>query len=246
MGEREEEATGETEAGEGRGLVNGGTGSGDRGDHRSSDETSGTSLHAFTEGRSASEKLGIRDNEDSLAVIESIRDGIATTGAAPLAELLDNKPSPRSTPCSETRSASPSPRRLIASPSSTPPNHRTTDSRSQKHERPSRTDRRSKARQSPDVRAILDAAFDRLAFSDPERHVAQERVGRVRTGPSTPDQARVDGGRRFTGPREQGEDFLEQGAEDERAFVSSRWATLTMTAGVGLFLGLSHSRISSE
>jgi hypothetical protein len=37
--------------------------------------------------------ISIRDEEDSTAVIESFRDGIATTGAAPLAELLDNKPS---------------------------------------------------------------------------------------------------------------------------------------------------------
>src|SRR5690606_11551596 len=37
--------------------------------------------------------LSIRDEEDSAAVIESFQDGIATTGAAPIAELLDNKPS---------------------------------------------------------------------------------------------------------------------------------------------------------
>jgi hypothetical protein len=37
--------------------------------------------------------ISIRDTEDSAAVIESFEHGIATTGAAPLAELLDNKPS---------------------------------------------------------------------------------------------------------------------------------------------------------
>jgi len=37
--------------------------------------------------------ISIRDTEDSAAVVESFQDGIATTGAAPLAELLDNKPS---------------------------------------------------------------------------------------------------------------------------------------------------------
>ena len=37
--------------------------------------------------------LSIRDEEDSVAVVESFADGVATTGAPPLAELLDNKPS---------------------------------------------------------------------------------------------------------------------------------------------------------
>ena len=35
----------------------------------------------------------VRDEEDSLAVTEAIDDGVATTGALPLAVLLDNKPS---------------------------------------------------------------------------------------------------------------------------------------------------------
>lgn len=35
----------------------------------------------------------VRDDEDSTAVVEAFRDGLATTGAAPLALLLDNKPS---------------------------------------------------------------------------------------------------------------------------------------------------------
>jgi len=35
----------------------------------------------------------VRDNEDSSAVVEAFSDGIATTGAPPLALLLDNKPS---------------------------------------------------------------------------------------------------------------------------------------------------------
>lgn len=37
--------------------------------------------------------LSIRDEEDSAAVTEALADGIATTGEAPLALLLDNKPS---------------------------------------------------------------------------------------------------------------------------------------------------------
>ncbi|MBW2735767.1 MAG: hypothetical protein JRH20_25555 [Deltaproteobacteria bacterium] len=37
--------------------------------------------------------VSARDNEDSTAVIESFEDGVATTGAAPIAALLDNKPS---------------------------------------------------------------------------------------------------------------------------------------------------------
>jgi hypothetical protein len=37
--------------------------------------------------------LSIRDEEDSAAVTEALADGIATTGEAPLAVLLDNKPS---------------------------------------------------------------------------------------------------------------------------------------------------------
>jgi hypothetical protein len=35
----------------------------------------------------------VRDNEDSAAVVEAFADGVATTGAPPLALLLDNKPS---------------------------------------------------------------------------------------------------------------------------------------------------------
>ena len=35
----------------------------------------------------------VRDTEDAVAVIEAVQDGIATTGTAPLAVLLDNKPS---------------------------------------------------------------------------------------------------------------------------------------------------------
>lgn len=37
--------------------------------------------------------LSVRDTEDSVAVIESFENGVASTGAAPLAQLLDNKPS---------------------------------------------------------------------------------------------------------------------------------------------------------
>jgi len=35
----------------------------------------------------------IRDEEDSAAVVEALADGVETTGTAPLAELLDNRPS---------------------------------------------------------------------------------------------------------------------------------------------------------
>ena len=41
----------------------------------------------------ASVGLSVRDTEDSVAVIESFDNGVITTGAAPLALLLDNKPS---------------------------------------------------------------------------------------------------------------------------------------------------------
>jgi hypothetical protein len=41
--------------------------------------------------------LSVRDHEDSAAVIESFESGVATTGAAPLAQLLDNKPSNHTT-----------------------------------------------------------------------------------------------------------------------------------------------------
>jgi len=37
--------------------------------------------------------FSVRDTEDSAAVVESFDNGVATTGAAPLAQLLDNKPS---------------------------------------------------------------------------------------------------------------------------------------------------------
>lgn len=37
--------------------------------------------------------LSVRDTEDCAAVVESFQDGVANTGAAPLAQLLDNKPS---------------------------------------------------------------------------------------------------------------------------------------------------------
>jgi hypothetical protein len=36
--------------------------------------------------------LSVRDTEDSAAVVESFEGGVATTGSAPLAQLLDNKP----------------------------------------------------------------------------------------------------------------------------------------------------------
>ncbi len=37
--------------------------------------------------------LSVRDAEDGAAVVEALTDGIATTGAAPIAQLLDNRPS---------------------------------------------------------------------------------------------------------------------------------------------------------
>ena len=37
--------------------------------------------------------ISVRDNEDGAAVAEAFADGVATTGAAPIAQLLDNRPS---------------------------------------------------------------------------------------------------------------------------------------------------------
>jgi hypothetical protein len=37
--------------------------------------------------------MSVRDNEDGAAVAEAFADGVATTGAAPIAQLLDNRPS---------------------------------------------------------------------------------------------------------------------------------------------------------
>lgn len=182
--------------------------------------------------------ISIRDEEDSTAVIESFRDGIATTGAAPLAELLDNRPSNHT---AEVDAALGDTIRIRSTvqraqnkahvegafglfSATAPPlelNHRasvrhiaaqvlglvtTTWARATNHRpRPRRggssraqlytveptdeqiaaarralEDRRRRqelarqtleARQRPDVRAFLDAAFERLALLDPERHV---------------------------------------------------------------------------
>lgn len=48
--------------------------------------------------------VSVRDEEDSTAVTEAFSDGIATTGAAPLAELLDNKPCNHTSVVEETLS----------------------------------------------------------------------------------------------------------------------------------------------
>ncbi|HEU4577884.1 MAG TPA: hypothetical protein VFS67_06500 [Polyangiaceae bacterium] len=182
--------------------------------------------------------ISIRDAEDSAAVIESFRDGIATTGAAPLAELLDNKPSNHTPEVDTALGDTIRIRATVQRPqnkahvegafglfsTTAPPlelDHRasarqiaaqvlglvtTTWARAMNHRpRPGRggssraqlyaleptdeqiaaarrtlEERRRRqelarqtleARQRPDVRAFLDAAFDRLELTDPERHV---------------------------------------------------------------------------
>lgn len=182
--------------------------------------------------------ISIRDEEDSTAVIESFQDGIATTGAAPLAELLDNKPSNHTAEVDAALGDTLRIRATVRRPqnkahvegafglfSTTAPSLEldlrasarqiaaqvlglvtTTWARASNHRpRPGRggssraqlyaiepTDeqiasaRRSleerrrrqelarqtlEARQRPDVRALLDAAFERLVLLDPERHV---------------------------------------------------------------------------
>lgn len=182
--------------------------------------------------------ISIRDEEDSAAVIESFRDGIATTGAAPLAELLDNKPSNHtaevdgalgdtiriratvqrpqnkahvegafglfstSAPPLEldlrasARQIAAQVLRLVTTTWARASNHRPrrgrggasraqlyaiepteeqiAAARSALEERWRRQElarQTLEARQRPDVRAFLDAAFERLALADPERHV---------------------------------------------------------------------------
>ena len=182
--------------------------------------------------------ISIRDNEDSAAVIESFRDGIATTGAAPLAELLDNKPSNHTPEVDAALGDTIRIRSTVQRPqnkahvegafglfsTTAPPleldlragarqiaaqvlglitttwaramNHRPrkgrgglsraqlcatepTDeqiaaARRALEERRRRQDlarQTLEARQRPDVRAFLDAAFERLELLDPERHV---------------------------------------------------------------------------
>jgi hypothetical protein len=182
--------------------------------------------------------ISIRDEEDSTAVIESFRDGIATTGAAPLAELLDNKPSNHTAEVDAALGDTIRIRATLQRPqnkahvegafglfsATAPPLHldlrasarqiaaqvlgliTTTWARASNHRpRPGRggtsraqlyatepteeqiaaarsalEERRRRqelarqtleARQRPDVRAFLDAAFERLALPDPERHV---------------------------------------------------------------------------
>jgi len=182
--------------------------------------------------------LSIRDQEDSAAVIESFRDGIATTGAAPLAELLDNKPSnhtpevdavlgdtlrirstvqrpqnkahvegafglfARTAPPLEldlrasarqiaaqvlglvtttwARAMNQRPRRDRGGLSRAelygiePTDEQIAAARAAFEERRRRQElarQTLEARERPDVRAFLDAAFDRLALLDPERHV---------------------------------------------------------------------------
>jgi hypothetical protein len=184
--------------------------------------------------------LSVRDNEDSTAVVESFQDGVATTGAPPIAQLLDNKPSNHS-PEVDAALAPHGTLRIRATPErpqnkahvegafglfaqDVPPI--SLDTRQDRHgiakallflialtwaravnHRP-RVDRggRSRvelyddkptdeqvaaarqaleercrrqelarvtfeARQRPEVRALLDAQFERLGLADPERHV---------------------------------------------------------------------------
>jgi hypothetical protein len=184
--------------------------------------------------------LSVRDTEDTTAVIESFGDGVATTGAAPLAQLLDNKPSNHA-PEVEAALAPHGTLRIRATPSrpqnkahvegafglfsqEVPPLALDTHQHSRgiarallflvamtwaraSNRRP-RADRggRSRvelyaetptdeqiaaarraleerrhrqelaratlaARERPEVRALLDAHFERLSLADPERHV---------------------------------------------------------------------------
>ena len=182
--------------------------------------------------------ISIRDNEDSAAVIESFRNGIETTGAAPLAELLDNKPSNHTPEVAAALGDTLRLRSTVQRPqnkahvegafglfsTTAPPleldlragarqiaaqvlglvtttwacamNHRPRKSRGglsrtqlyaieptdeqiaearrvleERHRRQELARQTLEARQRPNVRAFLDAAFDRLELSDPERHV---------------------------------------------------------------------------
>jgi hypothetical protein len=182
--------------------------------------------------------ISIRDEEDSAAVIESFRDGIETTGAAPLAELLDNKPSNHTAEVDAALGDTLRIRATRARPqnkahvegafglfsTTAPPleldlrasarqiaaqllglvsttwaratNHRPRKDRGgssraqlytieptdeqiteacraleERRRRQELARQTLEARQHPDVRAFLDAAFERLELSDPERHV---------------------------------------------------------------------------
>jgi hypothetical protein len=182
--------------------------------------------------------ISIRDEEDSTAVIESFQGGVATTGAAPLSELLDNKPSNHTAEVDDALGDTIRIRATVRRPqnkahvegafglfsTTAPPLElnigasvrqiaaqvlglvTTTWARATNHRpRPGRggasraqlyaieptdeqiaaarsalEERRRcqelarqtlEARQRPDVRAFLDAAFERLALLDPERHV---------------------------------------------------------------------------
>ena len=86
--------------------------------------------------------LSIRDEEDSAAVTEALADGVATTGEAPLALLLDNKPSNHTDEVLAVLGDVTIPIRATLL-----------------------------ARQNPTVRALLDDAFARLALLDPEQHL---------------------------------------------------------------------------
>jgi hypothetical protein len=182
--------------------------------------------------------LSIRDEEDSAAVTEALADGIATTGEAPLAVLLDNKPSnhadevdaalggvterirattfrpqnkahcegafglfQRSMPALDLRADSPHDLArqilgLVVQTCARTLNHRPRfdrgarsrvdlyndpvtaeqydDARAALEERRKKQELARKtllARQNPTVRALLDDAFTRLAFLDPEQHL---------------------------------------------------------------------------
>lgn len=182
--------------------------------------------------------ISIRDDEDSASVIESFRAGIETTGAAPLAELLDNKPSNHTSEVDAAlgdtlriratvrrpqnkahvegafglfsttappleldlrasarqiaaellglvtttwaRTMNHRPRRNRGSLSRAqlyaiePTDEQITQARRALEERRRRQElarQTLEARQRPDVRAFLDAAFERLELSDPERNV---------------------------------------------------------------------------
>jgi hypothetical protein len=182
--------------------------------------------------------VSVRDEEDSAAVVEALADGVATTGALPLALLLDNKPSNhtpevdaalgdtirvRATPARPQNKAHvegafglfsqilpaleldtrPSAHDvagaflgLVVQVWARTTNHRPRADRGHRSradlyadepsaeqienarrelretaERQERARRTLEARRRPDVLALLDAHFVRLALLDPERHI---------------------------------------------------------------------------
>ena len=210
--------------------------------------------------------MSVRDTEDSDAVVESFNDGVATTGAAPLAQLLDNKPSNHAPEVDEVlaphgtlriRATTERPQNkahvegafglfsqevppitldtsqhgrglakallvLVAMTWARAVNHRPRADRGARSRAALYADKPTEeqiaaarraleercrkqelaratlaARERPEVRALLDAHFDRLCLPDPERHV-RLAIGRY------PLDAIVDGIAVFDAKRQAG------------------------------------------